>query len=124
MKLCQLEFYTRDREASLEFLEALVGWKKVPVTVEPITIIEVPEGSPYGISLRQSESMDAPSLLAYFETSDALEELATRCLAAGGRIVQEPTRVIGYGQTLIVEDPFGLRLGFYASPGMDLPAGK
>lgn len=120
MKLCQLEFYSRDVEASLRFAGEILGWKKVPVAIQDQTVIMVAEDSPYGISIRsrksqaaRSEQADSPSLLAYFEVNEKLSLLRDRCLALGGIIIQEPVPLIGYGIVMTVEDQGGLRYGLY-----------
>lgn len=138
MKLCQLEFYSRDVEASLAFAEAMLGWRKVPVAIQDQAVIMVPEDSPYGISIRSravsrpeagspglasqnkseaawSEQAASPSmdLTAYFESNETLSALRERCLALGGLIIKEPTPVTGYGSVMVVEDQGGLRYGLY-----------
>ncbi len=130
MKLCQLEFYSRDVEASLLFAEAILGWKRVPVAIQDQAVIMVPDDSPYGISIRGrgqsqgqsannkseaawSEQAASPSLIAYFEAGEPLTNLRERCLSLSCLIVQEPTPVTGYGVVMIVEDRGGLRYGLY-----------
>ena len=115
MKLCQLEFATRDLEASLRFLEA-IGWKRVPVSIQDQILFEVPGDSPYGLSLKAvkknaSETVFGP--LAYFEISETLHSLRQTILAAGASLITDITPVIGYGEILVAEDAGGLRLGFY-----------
>lgn len=122
MKLCQLEFYSRDVEASLKFAGGMLGWRRVPVAIQDQAVIMVPDESPYGISIRSrknqgeaawSEQEASPSLTVYFESSEKLSLLRERCLALGGLIIQEPLPVTGYGAVMVVEDQGGLRYGLY-----------
>ena len=121
MKLCQLEFYSRNVNASLKFAGEILGWKEVPVTIQDQVVIMVADDSPYGISIRSkikteaagSEPAASPSILAYFESSEKLSLLRERCLIHGGVIIQEPLPVTGYGTVMVVEDQGGLRYGLY-----------
>ncbi|RYZ50798.1 MAG: hypothetical protein EOP07_22345 [Proteobacteria bacterium] len=117
MHLCQLEFYSYDLEASLEFSGKILGWKRVPVAIQGQAIIEVPDQSPYGISIRERRRPEAvetlPALTSYFEVKCKLDELRDECAALGATILQEPTAVTGYGRVMLVEDRGGLRYGLY-----------
>lgn len=115
MKLCQLEFQSFHIESSVRFVEAVLGWKMVPVSIQDQVIIEVPEESPYGISIRAitKNAGNPTGLLAYFESAKRLTELREIILSEGGQILSEPKVVTGYGQVMVAEDPGGIRLGFY-----------
>jgi len=114
-RLCQLEFYSHDVDASLEFARLILGWKRVPVALQDQAVIEVPEHSSYGISIRKSPSAQSgrTDLIAYFEAEESLADVRERCLALGGTILQEPTLMTGYGTVMVVEDRGGLRYGLY-----------
>lgn len=117
MHLCQLEFYSYDLEASLAFAGKILGWKRVPVAIQGQAIIEVPDDSSYGVSIRarlKPEALEAvPHLTSYFEVNRKLDELREECAALGATIIQEPTAVTGYGRVMQVEDRGGLRYGLY-----------
>ncbi len=115
MRLCQLEFYSQDVEASLKFAGEVLGWKRVPVAIEDQAVIAVDDASPYGISIRKSPKGPAGQLdlIAYFEVSIPLQVLRETCLALGGTILQEPIPCPGYGLVMIVGDCGGLRYGLY-----------
>ena len=120
MKLCQLEFQSSDIEASLRFIESVLAWKKVPVSIQDQVIIEMPDDSSFGISIRASASVGIEKNakvplgpLAYFESDVSLTSLIPKILDFGGRILSEPQIVAGYGLIMIVEDPGGIRLGLY-----------
>ena len=113
MRLCQLEFCSRDIEASLIFAKAILGWNRVPVAIDGMAIIEVADSSSFGLSIRQGFVAPEGPLLAYFEVELSFATLRERCLALGARIHQEPKVVIGYGEVMVVEDRGGLRFGFY-----------
>ena len=119
MRLCQLEFFSYDVEASLQFTGAVLGWTRVPVAIQDQSVIAVASDSPYGISIRKRSKKanpgqpGQPPLLAYFEVDQKLAVLREQCLALGALIVQEPMIVTGYGVVMIVEDRGGLRFGLY-----------
>lgn len=115
MKLCQLEFKSIDTETSLRFLGAVLGWTKVPVSIQDQIIIEVPDDSPYGISIRlvKEKASASQGLLAYFESAIPLIEQRDIIMNLGGRILSEPKIVTGYGQVMIAEDGAGLTIGLY-----------
>ncbi len=117
MRLCQLEYYSADVQASLQFIETVLGWKQVPIAIQDQVIIEVPETSLFGISIRKGPALASasPALLAYFEVEQTLSELRDLCFSLGAKILQEPTPVTGYGNIMIVEERGGLRFGLYGS---------
>lgn len=114
MRLCQLEFYSTSLEESLSFVEAVIGWRRVPFSIGDQIIIEVPDDSPYGISIKSiPATKPSPSVLAYFATVIPLVDLAKKVLDRGGRILQEPKHITGYGQVMVIEGPGSIRLGLF-----------
>lgn len=117
MRLCQLEFQSTDIEASLQFVEGILGWTRAPVSIQDQFIIKMPQNSPYGISLRSIAAQKKPKAphgpLVYFESDISLQILKARTQELGGRIISEPNIVVGYGMIMVVEDPGGLRFGLY-----------
>ncbi len=116
MKLCQLEFFSKDPDESFRFFEVVLGWKKVPVAIQDQIIIDVPPDSPYGISIRKSHEMDSTlkeNICPYFETAEDLDVISRNAKNFGALVKSEPKFVTGYGDILLIEEKAGLTVGLY-----------
>ncbi len=116
-KLCQLEFQSSDIEGTLNFTENVLDWKKVPVSIQDQVIIEVPDDSPYGISLKSVKSPTEGGPLTYFQSTVPLENLLRKIKESGGEILEDPKFVTGYGQVMIVKAPGQVKLGLFYEMG-------
>lgn len=120
--LCQLEFRSTHLEASLEFFARVLGWPALPMVLHEYVVLQVPSDSPYGVSLVRSASETAlagirPQQLVPYFRWDALDSLIEELSKWGGRLVWGPRTVVGYGRTILVEDPGEIQLGFFSAGG-------
>ncbi len=115
-QLCQIELYAKDLPSSLVFLDKVLGWKAVSISLQDMVVIEVPDDCPFGISLvAKEEAALNPGCVPYFEIEGSMEELVNQGLDHGARLFEGPRLIPGYGQAVVLEEPGGLRLGFYLS---------
>lgn len=112
--LCQLEMHTRDPVQSLAFLKEVLGWTPVPVGFQEFTVINVPDDCPFGINLVTTPDLTSPQgTVPYFELDQSLDSIVERSVNLGARVVSGPRVIPGYGHAAVIEEPGGLRLGFY-----------
>lgn len=112
--LCQLEMHTRDPVQSLAFLKEVLGWTAVVISFQEFTVLDVPEDCPFGISLvTTANPSSSPGVIPYFELDQSLESFIEKSVNAGAHVVSGPRIIPGYGHAAVIEEPGGLRLGFY-----------
>jgi predicted enzyme related to lactoylglutathione lyase len=115
--LCQLEFKSTDIPATLHFFDKVLGWKALPITLQDYYVIEVPEDSPFGVSLVPLETkdtrLDTQATTVYFRTEKPLDILIKITDEAGGQILDGPRTVPAYGKVLRVREPGGIILGLF-----------
>jgi predicted enzyme related to lactoylglutathione lyase len=112
-KLCQIEFWVRDRKAAEEFYLNALGWKTVPVEILNYSLLEVPEQCPFGIALVSAPGASGGSSPTVHFAVDDLAAVAERVNQAGGKVVGQPRPIPGGGKTQVIEDLDGNRLGIY-----------
>ncbi len=118
--LCQLEFRSKNLEASLKFFAHVLGWPALPMVLHEYVVLEVPADSPYGVSLVRAsadaglEGVHPQQLIPYFRW-DALDSLIEELSSWGGKLIWGPRPVAGYGRTILVEDPGEIQLGFFTA---------
>lgn len=113
--LCQIEIQVQDLKSSIQFYEHVFGWKPSPADLHEVTILEVGDECPFGISLLSGESQNhhtGHSIVLYLRT-DNPEEIVKLAQEYGGRIHFGPKRLHGYGTIYQIEDPNGVRWGLF-----------
>ena len=113
--LCQIEIQVSDLAASLEFYDKVFGWPAVPAEIHGVTILQVPEECPFGISLvtgRHDASVQKGRIVLYFAVDDP-KSVADRGGMYGGRLRFGPKKLAGYGTIYQLEDPAGIRWGLF-----------
>lgn len=77
-------------------------------------VLEVPEGTPFGISLLPgAHQTHADGPILYFQVDDPAS-IVEQAILAGGKKRLGPKRFPGYGVIWQVEDPDGNRFGLYS----------
>lgn len=115
-KICQIEIYVSDLERSLRFYENALGWCAVPAEIHQVTVLKVPEGSPFGISLIEggSRSSSERSLVLYFSHEDP-QRVLELVVTYGGTRKFGPRKLPGYGTIFQFTDPDGTCFGLFQS---------
>ncbi len=118
--LCQLEIQTSDVEKSLRFFSEVFGWPVLPIMIQDLYVLDVPESSPYGISLVPRRS-DAPpcegGIVPYFRMDQSWEIMEAKATALGAKIVEGPRVVPAYGKVLKLKVPGEVLVGlFFPAP--------
>lgn len=119
--LCQLEFHTNHIESTLAFFEAVFDWKVVPITLHEYVVLEVPSDSPFGISVVATQSKGRQAVIPYFRWDGSIETLLEKTAAQGGRLVWGPRFVPAYGNLYLIEEPGGIKMGFFRESPEKIP---
>jgi predicted enzyme related to lactoylglutathione lyase len=108
------ELHSSDVDASLDFYEQLVQWKRQPNEMGPdltYYVMETPEhGDPKqvgagGIMQRMRDEIDS-TWTVYFNVDDA-DAAAAKAVELGGSIMMEPHDIPGVGRSTWIVDPTG-----------------
>ena len=105
-----------DVEATRRFYEQTVGWQFHAWGPPGFFHIRLPEGSwpgPIG-ALQARRDLDGGVRTAGFECTVAVEDVGAcieRAIAAGGRVLLEPTVITGVGELAFLADPSGNPVG-------------
>jgi hypothetical protein len=108
-----VELNTDDVARAKEFYGQLFEWElnDVPFEGGTYTTIKVGEGT--GGGMMKSPMPDTPSAwLPYVEVDD-VEAAAEKAKSLGGKVMKEPTDVMGAGWLAIIVDPSGAALGLW-----------
>lgn len=114
-ELCQIEIQVDDLDRSVQFYQNVFGWSPVPAEIHEVTVLDVPQECPYGISLvpgRHSKAADKGRIVLYFESKDP-KALVDRALENGGTLRFGPKKLRGYGEIYQIVDPNGIRFGLF-----------
>lgn len=115
-KLCQIEIPVSDLAVSVAFFEAAFGWKQAPADMHEYIVLQVPEDSPFGISLVPSKNdRNGDSIVLYFQVENPLA-IVEAVVKNGGKHRFGPKRLGLFGEIFQVEDPDQNRFGLYQKP--------
>ena len=111
--LCQIEIPVEDMERAKNFYQKVFEWEAIPAEIYGMTIMMVPEGCPYGISLVETKRIKpTKSIILYFAHPQP-ETLTERAVKSGGKVLFGPKKVRGYGEIFQIEDCEGNPLGLF-----------
>lgn len=114
LEIVQIEIHTTNLEKSILFYSNVFGWKPLPAEIQNCVVLDVPENSPWGVSLIPTKAAVTPnkSFTLYFKTSNA-ESLAKLAKEFGGASLFGPTLLPAYGSIWQITDPDGHRFGLF-----------
>ena len=113
LDICQLELPVQNMERAIIFYLHVFGWKPLPTQIKNVTIIEVPDECPFGISLvlRPKRSQQCGPLIYYKHDSP---KILLSCVEKhGGNKIAGPTEIKGYGYVYQIEDSEGNNFGIF-----------
>ncbi|MBF0440405.1 MAG: VOC family protein [Oligoflexales bacterium] len=116
-KLCQIEIPVHDLNKARSFYEEVLGFHESLVEIYDTVVIDVGEGSAYGISLVRTEDVPMErgknkGITLHF-SCDNPEEVIGKARDFGIKNLSGPKTVPGYGILWEIEDPDGHRIGLF-----------
>jgi predicted enzyme related to lactoylglutathione lyase len=116
------ELRTRDPARARSFYAGVIGWTPKLVSQDDPTRPPASGEKDYTLfmmrgqeaagaeEIRPDETSARPGWLTYVQVDD-VDEAIKKVATLGGKVVQEPTDVVGVGRMAEIEDPEGNRLG-------------
>lgn len=111
--LCQIEIPVENMERAKAFYQDVFEWEAIPAQIHGMTIMMVPEGCPYGISLVEAKRFKASKSITLYFAHTQPEILTERAVKSGGKVLFGPKKVQGYGEIFLIEDSEGNPLGLF-----------
>lgn len=100
-----------DAEKVRDFYEAVVGWKASPVAMgDYCDFCMRPPGSEKavaGICHPRGQNSGVPAQWLMYIIVENVEEAANRCRESGGKVLNGPREIPGYGEMCVIQDPAG-----------------
>ena len=117
--ICQIKIGVSDMAKSLKFYERVFGWKKSPVYIHDLCVLDV-KGPGIGVALVPDKSSAGQRLTLYFSIS--CKELMETILDEAGKLTGsfgdiERVDVPPYGNVCYIFDPDGTRIGLFLAQG-------
>ena len=113
--ICQIKIGVSNMKKSLNFYERVFGWKKSPVYIHDLSVLDV-RGSGLGVALVPDKSSTGQRLTLYFSVSS--EELIETILEKAEKLTDsenyfERVYVPSYGSVCYIFDPDRTRIGLF-----------
>ena len=100
-----------------EFYENVVGWESSPVSMgdyDDYSMLKPSDKNPAaGICHARGENASLPAQWLIYIVVEDIEKSISECLRLGGKVINEPRKLSGYGEICVIQDPAGAVAAFF-----------
>ncbi|HDL00926.1 MAG TPA: VOC family protein [candidate division Zixibacteria bacterium] len=114
---CWNELVTTDTNKAGDFYSSLIGWEKATMPGDmPYTLFKTDGKDAGGMMARMPEMGDIPPHWMCYITVEDVDDLASKVVGLGGKVLCPPKDIPNVGRFTIIADPTGAAVGLITFP--------